>query len=171
MEQKASTMQIISIGFLIVGNLIGAGILALPINTGLAGFLPSVLGLILTCLSMCYSAIILSREAVERKEITFNYPSLYRHYLGQSGEWIAIVANLIILWGLLTAYLTGITSIVGNLFNLSLAPVWIMLGFFVVVTLISMAGIAVIQKYIAFLVAIKCVAFVFIVYMAGGHVR
>lgn len=171
MENKASTLQIISIGFLIVGNLIGAGILALPINTGLAGFLPSVAGLILTCLAMCYSAIILSREAVERKESTFNYPSLYRHYLGQTGEWIAIVANLIILWGLLTAYLTGITSIVGNLFNLSLAPVWIMLGFFVVVTVISMAGIAAIQKYIALLVAVKCVAFIFIVYLAGGHVK
>jgi len=148
------------IGFLIVGNLIGAGILALPINTGLAGFFPSVAGLILTSAAMYYSSVILSREAIERKESTFNYPSLYRHYLGHTGEWIAILANLIILYGLLTAYLTGITSIVGNLFHLSISPVWIMLGFFAVVTVISMAGIAGIQKYIAMLVVVKCVAFV-----------
>ncbi|MFA5180822.1 MAG: aromatic amino acid transport family protein [Syntrophales bacterium] len=40
MSGKASTIQILSIGFLIVGNLIGAGVLALPINTVLSGFLP-----------------------------------------------------------------------------------------------------------------------------------
>jgi tyrosine-specific transport protein len=152
MNDKTPTLQIISIGFLIVGNLIGAGILALPINTGLAGFFPSVAGLILTSAAMYYSSVILSREAIERKESTFNYPSLYRHYLGHTGEWIAILANLIILYGLLTAYLTGITSIVGNLFHLSISPVWIMLGFFAVVTVISMAGIAGIQKYIVMLI-------------------
>jgi len=120
---------------------------------------------------MFYSSVILSREAIERKESTFNYPSLYRHYLGKTGEGIAIVANLIILWGLLTAYLTGITAIVGNLFHLSVAPVWIMLAFFAVVTAISMAGVAGIQKYIAILVAVKCVAFVVIAAMAGSHIK
>jgi tyrosine-specific transport protein len=171
MERKASLMQVVSIGFLIVGNLIGAGILALPINTGLAGFFPALLGLIVTSAAMYYSAIILSREAVARQETTFNYPSLYQTYLGTAGKWVAVVANLIILYGLLTAYLTGITSIVSNLFHLSVSPVWVMLGFFTVVTLISMAGIEKIQKYIAVLVAVKCVAFVVIVFMAGSHIK
>lgn len=171
MENKVSKIQIISIGFLIVGNLIGAGILALPINTGLAGFLPSLLGLLVTSAAMYYSSLILSREAVDRKEPTFNYPSLYRNYLGKGGEWVAVVANLIILYGLLTAYLTGITSIISNLFSLSVPPVYLMLGFFAVVSAISMADIGKIQKYIAVLVAVKCAAFVFIVFMAGGHIK
>jgi tyrosine-specific transport protein len=171
MESKVSPLQIISIGFLIVGNLIGAGILALPINTGLAGFFPSLMGLFVTSAAMYYSAIILSNEAVTRQEITFNYPSLYQTYLGTAGKWVAVLANLIILYGLLTAYLTGITSIIGNLFQLSISPVWLMLCFFVIVTLISLANVAAIQKYIAVLVAIKCVAFVVIVWMAGGHVK
>jgi len=171
MENKASRLQIISIGFLIVGNLIGAGILALPINTGLAGLFPSLIGLVLTSAAMYYSSVILSREAVERQQSTFNYPSLYHHYLGAAGKWIAVVANLIILYGLLTAYLTGITSIVGNLFRLTISPVWIMLAFFVIVTVISMAQIGKIQKYIAALVVVKCVVFVVIAAMAGGHVE
>ncbi len=171
MENKVSPLQIISIGFLIVGNLIGAGILALPINTGLAGFIPSLLGLFVTSSAMYYSAIILSREAVGRQETNFNYPSLYQAYLGTGGKWVAVVANLIILYGLLTAYLTGITSIIGNLFDLSIPPVWLMLAFFVVVTLISLAKVAVIQKYIAVLVAVKCVAFVVIAWMAAGHIK
>lgn len=171
MNNKVSPLQIVSIGFLIVGNLIGAGILALPINTGLAGFLPSFLGLMLTSAVMFYSSIVLSKEAVGRKESTFNYPSLYQLYLGTAGKWIAVAANLIILYGLLTAYLTGITSIITNLFKLSVPPVFLMLIFFVVVTAISMAGIGKIQKYIAILVVVKCIAFVFIVFMAGGEIR
>jgi len=171
MDSKVSPLQIISIGFLIVGNLIGAGILALPINTGLAGFFPSLMGLFVTSAAMYYSAIILSNEAVTRQETTFNYPSLYQTYLGTAGKWVAVLANLIILYGLLTAYLTGITSIIGNLFQLSISPVWLMLCFFVIVSLISLANVAAIQKYIAVLVAIKCVAFVVIVWMAGGHVK
>lgn len=171
MERKASSLQIISIGFLIVGNLIGAGILALPINTGLAGLLPSLLGLFLTSAAMYYSSIILSREAVERRGTTFNYPSLYQVYLGTGGKWAAVAANLVILYGLLTAYLTGITSIIDNLLHLPVPSVWLMLAFFVVVTIISMAGIEGIQKYIAILVAVKCCAFVVIVFIAGGHIK
>ena len=171
MSTKPSTLQIVSIGFLIVGNLIGAGILALPINTGLSGFIPSLLGLFITSAAMYYSAIILSTEAVNRQESTFNYPSLYQTYLGNAGKWVAVLANLIILYGLLTAYLTGITSIIDNLFHLPVKPVWVMLGFFTATALISLASIDKITKYIAVLVLVKCAVFVFIAGMAGSHVE
>ena len=68
MNAKPSTLQIVSIGFLIVGNLIGAGILALPINTGLSGFIPSLLGLFITSAAMYYSAIILSTVDLPQPE-------------------------------------------------------------------------------------------------------
>lgn len=168
---KPSMLQIISIGFLIVGNLIGAGILALPINTGLAGFVPSLIGLFITSAAMYYSAIILSSEAVQQQQSTFNYPSLYQTYLGTAGKWVAVAANLIILYGLLTAYLTGITTIITKLFNLNVQPVWLMLGFFAVTSLISLAAVDKIMKYIALLVVVKCAAFVVIAGMAGTHVR
>lgn len=171
MHEKPSMLQIISIGFLIVGNLIGAGILALPINTGLAGFVPALLGLFVTSAAMYYSAIILSSEAVTRQETTFNYPSLYQTYLGTAGKWVAVAANLIILYGLLTAYLTGITSIIDNLFHLPIKPVWLMLGFFVITALISLASVDKIMKYVAVLVMIKCGVFVVIAGMAGTHIK
>ncbi len=171
MTEKPSLIQITSIGFLIVGNLIGAGILALPINTGLAGFIPSLLGLLVTSAAMYYSAIILSTEAVQKQESTFNYPSLYQAYLGTAGKWVAVVANLIILYGLLTAYLTGITSIIDNLFHLPVRPVWLMLGFFAVTAVISLASIDKIMKYVALLVMVKCAVFFVIAGMAGTHIK
>lgn len=171
MTSKASPVQIISIGFLIVGNLIGAGILALPIKTGLAGFVPSFFGLLLTSAAMFYSAIILSREAVQKQQSTFNYPSLYQAYFGGTGKWIAVAANLIILYGLLTAYLTGITTIINNLLSVALPTVWLMLGFFAVTTLISLASIDKIMKYIAILVVGKCIVFFIIASTAGTHIK
>ena len=120
---------------------------------------------------MFYSSIILSREAVEKQEANFNYPSLYKQYLGTAGKWVAVFANLIILYGLLTAYLTGITTIVTNLFHISIPHIWIMLIFFAIVTVISMAGIEAISKYIALLVVAKCAVFVVLIFMAGGGIR
>ncbi|NDY56442.1 tryptophan/tyrosine permease [Desulfovibrio sulfodismutans] len=168
---QASLVNILSIGFLIVGNLIGAGILALPINTGLSGFIPSMFGLFLTSAAMFYSAIILSREAVGRQRSTFNFPSLYLEHLGVGGKWVAVVANLIILYGLLTAYLTGITAIINKLFDLNIPTVWLMLGFFLMTSLISLASVDKIMKYIAVIVVVKCGMFVVIAWMGGMHVK
>ncbi|MEJ5243648.1 MAG: aromatic amino acid transport family protein [Desulfomicrobiaceae bacterium] len=166
-----SVLKIISIGFLIVGNLIGAGILALPINTGLAGFVPSLIGLFVTSAAMYYSAVILGGEAARRQKETFNYPSLYQTYLGTAGKWVAVAANLVILYGLLTAYLTGITTIITRLLAIQVSPIWLMLGFFAITALISLASVDTIMKYISLLVVIKCAAFVVIAGMAGIHVR
>lgn len=171
MTQKASPMQIISIGFLIVGNLIGAGILALPIKTGLAGFVPSLFGLFLTSGAMFYSSVILSREAVQKQQSTFNYPSLYQAYFGGIGKWVAVAANLVILYGLLTAYLTGITTIINNLFSVALPTVGLMLGFFAVTALISLASVDKIMKYIAVLVVGKCIVFFIIAGSAGTQIK
>jgi len=60
---------------LIVGNMIGAGILALPINTGLSGFLLSLVGMLVLGGAMFFSAVVLSGEAIAEKTEVFNYPS------------------------------------------------------------------------------------------------
>jgi tyrosine-specific transport protein len=168
---QASLLNILSIGFLIVGNLIGAGILALPINTGLSGFVPSLFGLFLTSAAMFYSAIILSRETVGKKSSTFNFPSLYLEYLGVWGKWAAVAANLVILYGLLTAYLAGITAIINKLFALDVPTSWLMLLFFAVTFILSLARVDKIMQYIAAIVVVKCGIFVVIAWMGGLHVK
>jgi len=117
MKDKISFLLIISVTFLIVGNIVGAGILALPSNAGLSGFIPTIIGLLIAGSVMFFTAFILSKEANTTKEPSFNFPSLYHKYLGNLGKWIAIAANLLILYGLITAYLTGATTIIVNLFN------------------------------------------------------
>lgn len=170
MKEKVSLSLIITIALLIVGNLIGAGILALPIQTGLAGFLPSILGMMVIGSAMFFTAIVLSNEAVIRKQVTFNYPSLYHDYLGPVGKWIAIAANMIILYGLLTAYLSGASSIIMNLFHIKCPQVLVMLIFFAVLTGITVAGMGIVEKYNALLTILMFVSFGAIAFMGEQHI-
>ncbi len=115
MKKISNAAVIVSSVALIVGNLIGAGILGLPINTGLAGMWPSMLAMLAGGAIMCLTAVILGDHAAASRTETFDYPSFYRVYLGNIGKWIAIAANLVILYGLLTAYFTGGATILDNL--------------------------------------------------------
>ncbi|HBA82779.1 MAG TPA: tryptophan/tyrosine permease [Verrucomicrobia bacterium] len=164
---------VISVAFLITGNLIGAGILALPVNTGLSGFVPSMIGLLVMCGMMFFSAVVLAREATETRAATFNYPSLYHRYLGGAGKWIAVLANLLILYGLLTAYLTGGTTVIVQLFGIPAGPgVWaVTLGLFVAMTGVTVMGEALIRKCNAVLMILMWGSFAIIVFMAFQHME
>jgi len=73
---------IIAAAALIAGNLVGAGILGLPINTGLAGLSPSILAMLAGGALMYLTATILGDLAINSRSETFDYPSLYEAFLG-----------------------------------------------------------------------------------------
>ena len=170
---KGKVLYVVTIAFLITGNLVGAGILGLPVNTGIDGFFPSLLAMLVFGGAMFFTAVILGREASATKQETFNYPSLYQRYLGAGGKWVAILANMLILYGLLTAYLTGGTSIVVNLFNIKSA--WggplILLGIFILLTGLAVMGISVIRKYNTLLMVLLWASFAVIVILAERYVK
>jgi tyrosine-specific transport protein len=161
---------IVSIAFLITGNLIGAGILGLPVSTGVSGFIPSLMSMVIFGGAMFYSAIALSMEAVETKEDTFNYPSLYKKYLGGIGKWAAIGANMLILYGLLTAYLTGATTIVIKLLKLGHLSALVLVVIFLIFTVASIMDIEIIKKYNLIMVVLMWASFAVIVLMGERHV-
>ncbi len=171
MKKTSQAFLVVTISLLIVGNLIGVGILALPINTGLAGLLPSLAGMLVLGGAMFFSALILGREAVEAKKETFNYPSLYQRYLGNGGKWIAVVTNMLILYGLLVAYLTGGATILANLFDVpaTYTPL-ITLGLFVVVTGITIMNVSLILKYNTLIMICLFIFFLMMVVMGEPEV-
>ena len=171
MPKKISLFLILGVGFLITGNLIGAGILGLPVITGLAGFIPSMIGMIVVGGAMFYTAVILGDEATAVHNDTFNYPSLYRNYLGSVGKWVAILANLIILYGLLTAYLSGATTIMTNLFHFPFSKIWVMLGFFIIITTLTVTNLSVVRKYNAVLMFLLWGSFAVIVCISERYVK
>ena len=162
---------IIPIAFLIAGNLLGAGILALPVNTGLAGFIPAVTAMVILGGAMFFSALVLAREATEVQEDNFNYPSLYEKYLGKTGKWIATVTNALILYGLLTAYIAGGSKIVASMVGFSQVPWWLMTLITALLTGITVLDMRIIKKYNVLLMCIMLGAFVLLIGLGQREVQ
>lgn len=172
-KTKSSASLVLTTGLLVTGNLVGAGILGLPVNTGLDGFVPSLVAMLVFGGAMCFTALILSGQAIARREENFNYPSLYERYLGPVGKWIATLANLLILYGLLTAYLTGAATIVTRLCGTSgwFANYLALTVLFLALTGFALGGLAFVRKYNTLLMILLWVSFGVIVFIAGEHVE
>jgi tyrosine-specific transport protein len=152
----------ISIALLVTGNLIGAGILGIPITGGLAGALPSIITMAVFMIAMFYTAVVLADEAIVTGDEAFNYPSLYAKYLGPIGKWVATLANMLILYGLLIAYLAGGASVITQFFCLSPANKTVLPIFFLIMTLLTIMGIELIKKCNVFLIVLLWSSFIVI---------
>lgn len=158
--------HILMIALLVTGNLIGAGILGMPITTGIAGFWPSMTMMVLFSIGMFFSAFVLANEANETQNDTFNYPSLYEKYLGTTGKWVAIIANLVILYGLLIGYLAGGSKIIVGILNIpTVYEPLVLLLLFLSFTSIAISGMSIIKKYNTVLMLSLWIAFFVLVFM------
>ncbi|MGE4556829.1 MAG: aromatic amino acid transport family protein [Desulfovibrionaceae bacterium] len=160
--------SVITMSFVITGNLIGAGILALPVQTGLAGFWPSVLGSVVMWAMMLTTAMILAAQPALTESETADLPSFFQQELGMVGKWITIVANLIILYGLLTAYLAASGSIIGSL-SKSFSPGLASIIFFITATLLTVFGMKVMSRGNTVLMIGMWAAFLILVLKCGAN--
>lgn len=91
---------------LVAGTTIGAGMLALPVSTGMAGFLPSLLLFVAYWIYMTFTAfLILEVNLWMGKENNLN--SMARFTLGKVGQAFSWLFYLFLLYSLLTAYIAG----------------------------------------------------------------
>jgi tyrosine-specific transport protein len=111
---------------LVSGSCIGAGMLALPIATGLAGFFPSLVAMFLAWAFMTFTGLIL----VEISGWFFgqvNLVSMAQESLGATGKWVAWLSYLFLFYSLLVAYVaasgTIFSDILKEVFGLSI-PGW-----------------------------------------------
>lgn len=96
---------------LVAGTTIGAAMLALPVVTGLAGFLPAALLFFFYWAFMLFTAFLIL-EVNLWFENTSNMISMAKRTLGPAGEFVAWGAYLYLLYALMTAYLAGSGPIV-----------------------------------------------------------
>ncbi|QSH42469.1 aromatic amino acid transport family protein [Lentisphaerota bacterium ZTH] len=171
MGKKTPFFTIAAVAFLITGNLIGAGILGLPVNTGIDGMIPSLVAMVVFGGAMFFSAVVLGKEAIQTKEENFNFPSLYHKYTGNVGKWVAILANMLILYGLLTAYLTGGSTIVCKIFNISdVYAKGILVLIFLILSGLTLSGNKIIHRFNAILMILLWGSFAIIVFIGQHHV-
>jgi len=117
---------------LVAGSCIGAGMLALPILTGLAGFFPSLSMLLIAWAFMTFTALLL----VETSGWFYgqvNLLSMVRESLGLPGRIAAWLSYLFLFYSLLVAYVAAsgsiFSSILESLFAIHL-PGWAASVFF-----------------------------------------
>ncbi|MBX9586073.1 MAG: tyrosine transporter [Gammaproteobacteria bacterium] len=96
---------------LIAGTSIGAGMLALPVITAQFGFLAAIT-LFILCWAITTYAAFLMLEANLWLPPGANIISMTKETLGKSGEIIASLAYLFLLYCLMAAYLSGMNSLI-----------------------------------------------------------
>ncbi|HSX37343.1 MAG TPA: aromatic amino acid transport family protein [Chlamydiales bacterium] len=111
---------------LVAGCCIGAGMLALPILTGLAGFFPSFSILLLAWAFMTFTGLLLI-EATGWFPREIHLLSMTQESLGRPGRMIAWSSYLFLFYSLLVAYIAAsgaiFSAIFESLFSIHLAPI------------------------------------------------
>lgn len=157
---------------LVVGNVIGAGILALPIATAQLGLPLALLALILFWGLLLLGAFY-SLEANLALPEGANLVSMARQSLGLGGASVAWVCNLLVMYSLIAAYIAGGGDLIHlNLHRLGWATSvsFSRVLFLVVLGGIAMLGIARIDYVNRFLMLFKALVFGIIVFGLMPHV-
>lgn len=95
---------------LVSGTTIGAGMLALPMTTGLAGFLPALGVMMLVWLLMIMTALYLLEVNLRLKGEP-NLISMVHKTLGRWGEVVAWICYLLLLYALIASYMVGASQL------------------------------------------------------------
>ncbi len=105
-EQPVARSSVISAMFLVGGTCIGGGMLALPVATGVAGFFPSLLVMLVCWLAMTISALLLLEVSLWMNEGA-HMISMSQRMLGNPGRVVAWILYLFIGYASVVAYTAG----------------------------------------------------------------
>lgn len=133
MESKSSP-SIFGGALLVTGSCVGAGMLGLPIMTGLAGFYPSLLLFVVAALFMTFTALLLVEVQQEFSQ-PVNLSTMCGFSVGKVGRFLCWITYLFLFYALLVAYtaLSGHhTSVLLEHFLSVDIPEWVGSLFFVI---------------------------------------
>jgi tyrosine-specific transport protein len=129
-------MNLLGAVFLIAGTCIGGGMLALPVDTGIAGFFPSLLGLVLSWLFMTATALLLLEASLWMEEGT-HVMTIASRLLGRFGKGLSLFLFLFMGYLSLIAYTTGgaqilvaLSQVIGGVTLSHLLSLFLFVGFF-----------------------------------------
>ncbi len=120
---------------LIAGSCIGAGMLGLPIVTGISGFFPSLAMFFCAWVFMTSTALLLV-EANSWFSRRVNLLSMTEHALGKWGKGVCWITYLFLFYALLVAYISGIGNLCSTFFKFNVHisfPEWLGSVIFVLV--------------------------------------
>lgn len=114
---KFYTCKTIGATLLVTGTTIGAGMLALPVTTGSAGFFPAACLFLLSFVFMLMSLFLLLEVNLWSHKISANLITLAKEHLGAIGQLVAWVSFLLLLYSVAAAYISAGGALVGSVLN------------------------------------------------------
>lgn len=123
MNKKTHLSKLVSGVALISGTAIGAGTLALPTNTALPGFFPTIAVFVCAWVFMTLGALLIL-EVNQWFPGETNLISMSQATLGKVGKVFAWISYLLLLYGLISAYLAALASFLPQLSVSALGPQW-----------------------------------------------
>lgn len=102
--------RLLGASLLIAGTATGAAMLALPVSTGRAGFIPSLFVMCFVWAYLTYAAFCILEVAISLPKDS-NLISMADHTLGRVGKLFAWISYLFLLYALNTAYIAGSTAL------------------------------------------------------------
>lgn len=159
---------------LIGGSCLGAGMLALPILTGLSGFFPSLTMFLLAWAFMTTTAFLMI-EVNTWFPTQVNFVSMAGHSLGRWGKGLSWVLYLFLFYSLLVAYISGSGSLSSTYFQSAfdsfLIP-WLGSLFFVVIFgVVVYMGTRTVDHWNRVLMFGKIAAFLGIVLLSAKYIK
>ncbi|MBA2368003.1 MAG: amino acid transporter [Candidatus Protochlamydia sp.] len=112
-KAKAEKGSLLSAIFLIAGTCVGGGMLALPVATGISGFIPSAIVMTLCWLAMTLSALILLEVNLWMKEGA-HFITMASTILGPAGRIVSWFVYLFICYASIVAYTAAGAELVNH---------------------------------------------------------
>ncbi len=155
---------------MIAGVTIGIGILGLPVQTGLAGIIPSILIMIIVWLFMLSTGWIIARHVTQSDNPREDLGSLFSKTLGLPGKVLTMIGYFLLLYGILVAHLAAGGQILAslNIFSFPLS-VWALV-FFIIATFIALVGAKQIDRASTILLLLLILVFFVLIYFTMSHV-
>jgi tyrosine-specific transport protein len=174
MSTHAPSSRLIGAILLIAGTTIGAGMLALPVATGRAGFFPSIIEMTLCWLFLVFSALCLLEVNLTLQH-KGNLISMATETLGIPGKIISWGAYLFLLYALNTAYIAETTSIFQKaleaISGVSVAKILCALPLLGAFGLLLRHGMHIVDEINRFLMAGLIFSFIFLLCFAFPYVH
>ena len=170
-NKNVSFISIILTGLLVAGYTIGAGVLGLPVVTGIAGFIPASIAMVVVWVTLYSSAWFMAKQFIFNKNDDCDYITVFNYELGSFGKWLAIVGFLIIYYGALTAYLAGAVNIIVGIFDLHIPTYFLVIACFCAYTFIILYGINAVQKGNLLFMLTLIISFIYLVYTIAPSIE
>ncbi|MBU0960424.1 MAG: hypothetical protein KKH60_02770, partial [Proteobacteria bacterium] len=135
-----------SAALFVSGASLGAGLLALPIQTGLAGLIPALSGLIFIWGLMFISGLILAETFVCNGQSSTGLFSLYEQGLGRWSRWLVTPGFLLVFYGILVAYLSAGATVLASLLHLPQDELPLLLLFFLLSSATVLVGLRFVHR-------------------------